>query len=221
MLRHDFVGSFPRADVPLDPSLPELALIGRSNVGKSSLLNALVGERIARVSQTPGKTRALNVYEIQLGRRERGEVRDGAHRPPGVDRRGPLPSPLSLYLLDLPGYGYAKASKTDRAAFQRLLTGCLERARLVGVVWLLDIRRTPSADDGAMQDLLAARQTRVLAALTKSDKLPRGERRPRERTLAATLRLDEDQAVVTSARTGEGVAELREAIEELTRETVS
>ena len=129
-------------------------------------------------------------------------------------------TPHAFYLLDLPGYGYAKASKTDRAAFQHLLTGCLERARLVGVVWLLDIRRTPSPDDGAMQDLLAARQTRVLAALTKSDKLPRGERRPRERMLAATLRLDEDQAVVTSARTGEGVAELREAIEELIRETV-
>src|SRR5437879_5146489 len=171
MLRPHFVGSFPRADVSLDPPLPELALIGRSNVGKSSLLNALVGRRIARVSRTPGKTRALNVYEIPLGRRARGEVRDGAHRPPGVDRSVPLPSPLSLYLLDLPGYGYAKASKTDRAAFQRLLTGCLERARLVGVVWLLDIRRTPSPDDGAMQDLLAARQTRVPAARAKSDTL--------------------------------------------------
>ena len=212
MLRPHFVGSFPRADVSLDPPLPELALIGRSNVGKSSLLNALVSQRIARVSRTPGKTRMLNVYEIPLGRRERGEVRDGAHRPPGVDRSVPLPSPLSLYLLDLPGYGYAKASKTDRAAFQRLLVGCLDRARLAGVVWLLDIRRAPSEDDGAMQDLFAARQTRVLAALTKSDKLPQGERRRRERALAAALRLDADQAVVTSARTGEGVAELRDAI---------
>jgi len=181
-----FVGSFPRADVPLDPPLPELALIGRSNVGKSSLLNALVGQRIAKVSATPGKTRFLNVFLLDIG--------------------------SAFYFLDLPGYGYAKASKTDRAAFQRLLAGCLERPRLAAVVWLLDIRRVPSEDDGAMQDLLAARQTRVLAALTKSDKLPRSERRLRERALAATLRLDEDQAVVTSARTGEGVAELREAV---------
>src|SRR5712692_10545391 len=198
-----FVGSFPHADVPLDPPLPELALIGRSNVGKSSLLNALVGQRIARVSQTPGKTRALNVYLMGAGSGERY---------PRVHQQEPLPAPPSYYFLDLPGYGYAKASKTDRAAFQRLLAGCLERPRLAAVVWLLDIRRVPSEDDGAMQDLLAARQTRVLAALTKSDKLPRSERRLRERALAATLRLDEDQAVVTSARTGEGITELREAI---------
>jgi len=169
-------------------------------------LNALVGERIARVSQTPGKTRALNVYLMGAGSGERY---------PPVHQQEPLPAPRSYYVLDLPGYGYAKASKTDRAAFQRLLAGCLERPRLAGVVWLLDIRRVPSEDDGAMQDLLAARQTRVLAALTKSDKVPRGERQRRERTLTAALRVDEDQAVVTSARTGEGVAELREAIEAL------
>jgi len=212
VLRPQFVGSFPRADVSLDPPLPELALIGRSNVGKSSLLNALVGRRIARVSQTPGKTRAVNVFRIDLGSGEWGVVRDGENRPAVAHRQVPLPTPHAWYFLDLPGYGYAKASKTDRAAFQRLLVGCLDRARLAGVVWLLDIRRAPSEDDGAMQDLFAARQTRVLAALTKSDKLPQGERRRRERALAAALRLDADQAVVTSARTGEGVAELRDAI---------
>jgi len=212
VLRPHFVGSFPRADVSLDPPLPELALIGRSNVGKSSLLNALVGRRIARVSRTPGKTRALNVYLMGAGSREQ-------YSP--VHQQEPLPAPRSYYVLDLPGYGYAKASKTDRAAFQRLLTGCLDRARLAGVVWLLDIRRAPSEDDGAMQDLFAARQTRVLAALTKSDKLPQGERRRRERALAAALRLDADQAVVTSARTGEGITELREAIAAFVRDAVA
>src|SRR5437867_9247859 len=85
-----FVGSFPRADVPLDPSLPELALIGRSNVGKSSLLNALVGQRIARVSQTPGKTRALNVYLLYLGR---GGFGVGRYSEAGVDSRPPRPTP--------------------------------------------------------------------------------------------------------------------------------
>jgi GTP-binding protein len=123
-----------------------------------------------------------------------------------------------FYLLDLPGYGWARASKTDRIAFRRLITHTLDRPRLVGVVWLLDIRRDRSEDDRDMQNALAAQSTRVLAAVTKSDKLPRGERSSHERALRETLELDADQIIVTSARTGEGIAELREAIAELVRE---
>jgi GTP-binding protein len=178
-----FRGSFPRADVALDPPLPEVAFVGRANAGKSSLLNALVGRRIAKVSGTPGKTRALNVFQI------------GA-----------------TFFLDLPGYGYSRAGKADRIAFRRLVRHALGRERLAGVVWLLDIRHEPSADDRTMQDLLAERETRALAALTKGDKLPRGARRRREEELRAALGLPEDQVIVTSARTGEGISELREAI---------
>jgi GTP-binding protein len=178
-----FRGSFPRADVALDPPLPEVAFVGRANAGKSSLLNALVGRRIAKVSGTPGKTRALNVFQI------------GA-----------------AFFLDLPGYGYSRAGKADRIAFRRLVRHALGRERLAGVVWLLDIRHEPSADDRTMQDLLAERETRALAALTKGDKLPRGERRRRQEELRAALGLPEDQVIVTSARTGEGIPELREAI---------
>ena len=123
----------------------------------------------------------------------------------------------SLYCLDLPGYGYARAGRTDRAAFRRLITYALDRPRLAGVVWLLDIRHEPSADDRATQTLLAARQTRVLAALTKSDQLARAERQRRERALGRALQLDPEQLIVTSARRGEGVAELREAIAGLVR----
>jgi len=212
MLRPYFVGSFPRADAPLDLPLPEVALVGRSNVGKSSLLNALAGRRIAKVSGTPGKTRGMNVYVI-----------------PGLGARGSglgmpesrAPSPQPLYLLDLPGYGYARAAKAERTAFRLLIRHALERPRLAGVLWLLDIRREPSPDDRAMQDLFAARQTRVLAALTKSDKLPRGQRGERERELREALALDADQAIVTSARAGVGVAELREAVAELVRGTAA
>jgi len=178
-----FRGSFPRADVVLDPPLPEVAFLGRSNVGKSSLLNALTGRRIAKTSRTPGKTKMMNVFQV-----------DGA------------------YLLDLPGYGYARASHGERTAFRGLLTHALRRDRLGGVVWLLDLRRTLSADDRAMQDALAERGTRVLATFTKADKLSRGERVQRERELRAELGLADDQCVLTSARTGDGMQELREAI---------
>lgn len=152
-------------------------------MGKSSLLNALVGRRIAKVSGTPGKTRALNVFHVD-----------------------------HAYFLDLPGYGYARASKADLRAFRGLVRHALGRPRLAGVVWLLDIRPEPSADDFTIQDLLAERETRVLAALTKGDKLSRELARDRAQKLRAALALPEDQIIVTSTRTGEGIAELREAI---------
>ena len=152
-----------------------------------------MGRRIARVSGTPGKTRALTVYELP---------RTGA-------------AVLGFYLLDLPGYGYARAAKTERAAFGRLIGQTLERPGLVGVVWLLDIRRHPSAEDRAIQELLASRATAVLGALTKADKLPRRSWDEQERELAQALGLSRDQLVVTSARAGAGVVELREAIDGL------
>src|SRR5438477_496549 len=180
-----YIGSFPRADVLLDPPLPEVAFVGRSNVGKSTLLNALVGRRIAKTSGTPGKTRALNVFLI-----------DESH-----------------YFLDLPGYGYACVGKAQRGAFRGLVKHTLRRDRLQGVVWLLDIRHPLSAEDQAMQDALAEEETtRVLAALTKGDKLSAGKRSTRERELRDELGLPEDQVVVTSAKTGEGIADLKEAI---------
>ena len=178
-------------------------------MGKSSLLNALVGRRIAKTSGTPGKTRALNVFLIDTGSGEWGVGPDGAKR------KVPLPTPHSLYFLDLPGYGYARAGKAQRAAFRGLLKHAVRRDGLRGVVWLLDIRHDPSQDDLAMQDVLIEGETHVLAALTKADKLTSGERRKQEQALRATLGLPEDQVVVTSAKTGAGIAELREAIADL------
>ncbi|MDP3911976.1 MAG: ribosome biogenesis GTP-binding protein YihA/YsxC [Gemmatimonadales bacterium] len=179
-----FIGSFPRADAQLDPPLPEIAFVGRSNVGKSSLLNALVGRRIAKTSGTPGKTQACNVFLI-----------DDSH-----------------YFLDLPGYGYARAGKSALASFRRLVHHALRRERLRGVVWLLDIRHPPSADDWTMHELLVEREAGVLAALTKADKLTRAERATRIRELRDQLELPEDQIVATSAKTGDGIVELRDAI---------
>jgi len=171
-------------------------------------LNALAGQRIAKVSGTPGKTRMLNVYVLGAGSGERS---------PPLHRQEPLPAPRSFYLLDLPGYGYARASQTDRRAFRLLITHAVDRPRLIGVLWLLDIRRDPSDDDRAMQQLFAERETPVLAALTKSDVVARAARARRAAELRGALELEDDQMIVTSARKGEGIADLREAITGLIR----
>lgn len=165
--------------------LPEVAFVGRSNVGKSSLLNALVGKKgLARVSGTPGKTTLLNVFRLP-----------------------------TFYLVDLPGYGFARASKSARTGYRTLLDGYLRlREPLAGVVWLLDIRRELSAEDLDVGNLLVASGCPVLAVLTKIDKLGRVAIRERTAALAGALDLPDDQLQPTSAVTGEGLADLGESI---------
>ncbi len=145
----------------------------------------------------------LNVFEMPIA------------GPVGAQHAAPLHQ--ACYLLDLPGYGYARASQTDLRAYRLLITHVLDRPRLRGVLWLLDIRRDPSDDDRAMQELLAKRETRVLAALTKSDVLARSARARRAVELRSALELEEDQMIVTSARAKEGIDYLREAIAGLIR----
>jgi GTP-binding protein len=180
-----FVGSFPDPLVRLDPVLPEVAFIGRSNVGKSSLLNALVGRRsLARVSGTPGKTTLLNAYRLP-----------------------------TCYLVDLPGYGFARASKAERERHRELITRFLrERRTLAGVAWLLDARHAPSKDDHEIQQLLLETERPVLAVLTKADKLGRTAQGEQSREIARSLALPEDQVQLTSTRTGLGIADLGASI---------
>jgi GTP-binding protein len=177
----EFIGSFPDPNHPLDPSAPEFALIGRSNVGKSSLLNALVGRRaLARVSSTPGKTQLLNIYRLP-----------------------------ALYLIDLPGYGFAQASQAARREYRVLLERLLkERKSLTGVVWLLDVRHSPSSDDVEMQTLLSSSAAPVLAVLTKADKLSRSGQTAALEARSRELGLEADQIQLVSARTGLGIADL-------------
>jgi GTP-binding protein len=186
----EFVGSFPDPLVRLEPIMPEVALIGRSNVGKSSLLNALTGRPgLARVSGTPGKTTLLNAFRLP-----------------------------EFYLVDLPGYGFSKAGKAARAGYRRLVTRYLrERPTLAGVVWLLDVRHPPSKEDHEIQELLIESERPVLAALTKGDKLTRNQQRQRVREMADELDLPPDQMQLTSSRMGDGVKELGEAVMGLVR----
>ena len=181
-----FLGSFPDPLHPLDPKLPEIALIGRSNVGKSSLLNALAGRRsLARVSGTPGKTDLLNVYRMPAG-----------------------------YLLDLPGYGYSRRSHAQRQAFDQLLKGVLARRDSVtAVIWLLDIRHPPSREDLEIQEIMVDRERPALVALTKVDKLSRAERSRAAATRAAELGMDAQDLVLTSSTKGLGIDDLRASIE--------
>jgi len=177
----EFIGSYPDPRVRLDPPLPEIAFIGRSNVGKSSLINALVARPgLARVSGSPGKTTLLNFYRLP-----------------------------DFYLVDLPGYGFARASKVERAGYQKLVTDYLRtRASLRGIVWLLDVRHDPSKQDLEMQKLLIESGRAVLAVFTKADKLTRSERGARLRELAQSLELDPEQVALTSSRSGLGIGEL-------------
>jgi GTP-binding protein len=181
----EFVGSFPDPQVRVEPSLPEIAFIGRSNVGKSSLLNALVGRPgLARVSGSPGKTTLLNFYRLPR-----------------------------LYLVDLPGYGFARSSKSARAGYRKLLRGYLDtRLTLAGIVWLLDIRHDLSREDQEMRELLTESGRPVLPVLTKADKLTRSALRTRERELARILDLAPEHVAVTSSRSGTGIADLAGSI---------
>jgi GTP-binding protein len=167
-------------------SLPEIAFAGRSNVGKSSLLNALVRRKtFARVSKTPGRTREINFFSVNG----------------------------TFALVDLPGYGYAKISKERQAEWRPLIEGFLKRSpALRGIVQLLDVRRDPSDDDRQMLDLLAEVGVPTVVCVTKVDKLSRGAVAARVKAIAKELELDEEQVIPFSAVTGEGRDELAEAL---------
>jgi GTP-binding protein len=167
-------------DLP-KPDLPEIALLGRSNVGKSSLLNAIGGNRrLARTSREPGRTRTINFYR--------------------ADR---------FLLVDLPGYGYAAVPEEVRREWGRLIEGYLQRrASLIGGVLVLDVRRTPSELDRIMHRWLDGRGVPFLAVATKSDKLSRSAIAPALRTIGEAFRLPPEQVLLFSAKTGTGRAEL-------------
>ncbi|MBE3595871.1 MAG: YihA family ribosome biogenesis GTP-binding protein [Hydrogenibacillus sp.] len=180
--RAELVKSVARlVDLPPE-ARPEIALVGRSNVGKSSLINALAGQKnLARTSSTPGKTRLLHFYRF--------------------DRYD---------LVDLPGYGYAQVSKAMRRAFGELVEGYLkDRRTLKLILHLIDIRHPPTADDRLMREWMTYHALPQLVVATKADKLSRGRALAAARRVADTLKLTpEEGPVIFSAVSGEGKDEL-------------
>jgi GTP-binding protein len=166
----EFVAGAARADqVPASfEDVPEIAFAGRSNVGKSSLLNMMLARRgLARTSNTPGCTRQINFFAITLANAE----------------------PKRLVFVDLPGYGYAKVSKSESAAWKQLLEGyLLDRPTLRAVVILVDVRRGLEKEEEDLLGFLAQRPgLTVIVAATKLDKLPRSQQKPALAKLAKKL----------------------------------
>lgn len=182
----EFAGAIGQPGQAPPAELRQVAIAGKSNVGKSSLVNAVVGrKRIARVSGTPGKTREINFYLID-------------------DR---------FFLVDLPGYGFARAPEAVRDAWRKLVEDYLSHNdRLDGLILLLDCRRGVQEADKQLLDYLSADEIPVLVALTKIDKLNRAGRSQAMADVRKQLEIPADQVLATSARTGEGVDVLTESL---------
>ena len=186
-----YAGTIAQREGPAPGTLPQVAFSGRSNVGKSSLINTLLQRtrsKIAHVSAKPGKTQALNFYEVNT----------------------------QFYLVDLPGYGYAKVPEAMRDAWGDLIEWYLgESGEVRGVVHLVDARHQPTAHDLRMVEYLAEVELPTLLVLTKIDKLKRSERERSIKRALTTLDIAEAQLLPFSSKTGEGREDLLEALEGL------
>ena len=169
-----------------EPTLPEVAFAGRSNVGKSSLINRLLRRsKAARVSNTPGRTREINFFRVNE----------------------------QFVLVDLPGYGYARVSKTQKAEWRPMIEGYIRRSPMLrGIVLLMDVRRDPSDEDLQMLEFLAETGVPALVAITKIDKFSKAHALARVTMITQSLGLADDQVIAFSSVTGEGRDDLAETV---------
>ncbi|NLW25754.1 MAG: YihA family ribosome biogenesis GTP-binding protein [Clostridia bacterium] len=172
--------------------LPEIALAGRSNVGKSSLINKVINRKnLARTSGRPGKTQALNFYRINE----------------------------EFFFVDLPGYGFAKVSQKIKEQWAKFIEEYLKgRKELRGVIQVVDIRHEPTNDDLTMYEWLQFYQLPTLIVATKADKISRGQWQKHTKQIKEKLKLPSSQPlVIFSAETGQGVEEVQEWIEKFVK----
>ena len=169
-------------------TMPEIAFVGRSNVGKSSLINALVGRKsLAKTSNTPGRTQLINFFTVNS----------------------------SLFFVDLPGYGFAKVPRSVRKDWGDMIETYLrERRNLALVVFILDVRRDPSADDLSLRDWLEHYRIPYAAILTKSDKLSNQQALGRKKLIEKAMgKGASGNTILFSAKTRKGAEELWQFIE--------
>ncbi|MEK4255172.1 ribosome biogenesis GTP-binding protein YihA/YsxC [Ureibacillus sp. FSL K6-2830] len=182
-VRHaEMVISAVRPEQYPDDGLPEFALAGRSNVGKSSFINKMINRKsLARTSSKPGKTQTLNFYKIEN----------------------------QLFFVDVPGYGYAKVSKKEREAWGKMIEKYLTgRSVLQAVILIVDLRHPPTADDQMMYDFLKHYNIPAIVVATKADKIPRGKWDKHKKVVRETLEMEKgDPIILFSAETGVGVEE--------------
>ena len=186
-----FIGSFYQIEqLPLD-GFPQIVFAGRSNVGKSSLINRILNRKnLAHVAKTPGKTRALNFYEI--------------------DRR--------CYFVDLPGYGFARVSKQEQLAWRNLIDLYIEHTKTIkGVVHVIDSRRGLTVDDLELINYIRAPYSRFFWVLSKSDKLSNQEKKNVYTDTLDRLNCSPKDIVLFSAVDGAGVNDIRKKIIEMLR----
>jgi GTP-binding protein len=185
----EFIKSAAKASHYPPARLPEIVFAGRSNVGKSSLINSLVNrKRLAKTSSTPGRTQLINFFEINA----------------------------ELVFVDIPGFGYAKVPIAIRRGWAPMIeTYLTTRRTLKGLVLILDSRRTPGPEELALVDWLNRHQIATVLALTKIDKLPRSRQLVCSRSVASALAVPQGDIVLFSAKTRQGREELWHRLERL------
>lgn len=195
-LKHSLLATsaVKKAQYPQD-DLPQIALFGRSNAGKSSLINTLIERKnLARTSSAPGKTRLLNFYLVEaLAENEQ---------------------PLQWYFVDLPGYGYAKVAKNEREHWLKMIEEYLCYPGKKFCWQLVDIRHQPSAQDLAMHDILTDNGFEVLLIANKADKLSKNQRQKALTEISRAMGVSRGDIVVFSALSREGKPQLQQLVEQ-------